>query len=766
MKGKDIDEMEFPDFEDDNSEKPEILNEEKVELENDELFNGSFDFDDIEIPVLEDKVSEISENNSELDDFDFEIESENIISEKEPFENNDNEINASDFDFEDIQEIKEENNFDNAVSEDKDSLDDFEFDFNKEDIAENTKNDFDDFDFEHEISDKVEDEIVDDFLNNEVQEDKPEFEEIISEDSSEIITSDFDDFDFDEVESTIESEIEEFEELDLNSSENLTNNTIESNLDNSNYEELKEEEMVSKKSDDFDDFDFDETENNKELDKEDSFEFDTFDNKSDEDFNDFDFDTSDNDKESDFEFEPISANKEDEFETKFDFDEEPSSNKDNDKEEFEDLKFEEEDEEAHIPRVLKDDENDSTDVKENETQSKNAASKVKIILGLVVVALISIGGLLGFNILNKYADEDPVEEVEEVTPKKQENKVKKEIEEDRLTSSDIAEIDDISSKSTPTRKNIVEETKPEIKIKEEKFSERNSTSNEETIRLNNQLESLIGKMSSISEKVSTVESENNRLRRLVEELKNANRNNSNSNFENFKLEFSNVKSEITLLKEQVSNDKSFNKETMIKFLQIFKKLKEEINTLKSQQVDKSIIEEKLAQIDDLNKQFESLNTKVANNEVINKINNLEKELNIKKLKEVEQQVYKNNQQLEKTVNKKKSVLELLEEKNKEKDMESNSIIVEEDEELKVPLSVTIEDEGDYEKPVVKKQVVKKKVKHTYKFIGTIEGVIYLKNSSGTIAEYRINDHLPGYGEILKIYKDGTIETEEGPVNFK
>lgn len=95
------------------------------------------------------------------------------------------------------------------------------------------------------------------------------------------------------------------------------------------------------------------------------------------------------------------------------------------------------------------------------------------------------------------------------------------------------------------------------------------------------------------------------------------------------------------------------------------------------------------------------------------------------------------------------------------------MVDEDDEDLKVPLSVTIEEDSEESpKPVVKKQTVKKKTNHEYFFIGTIEGVVYLKSASGSISEYRVNEQLPGYGEILKIYKDGSIETENGNVKFK
>jgi len=49
----------------------------------------------------------------------------------------------------------------------------------------------------------------------------------------------------------------------------------------------------------------------------------------------------------------------------------------------------------------------------------------------------------------------------------------------------------------------------------------------------------------------------------------------------------------------------------------------------------------------------------------------------------------------------------------------------------------------------------------------IEGVIYLKNQSGDIKDFKVGDVLPGYGEVLKINDNGSIETEKlGTTSFK
>lgn len=266
----------------------------------------------------------------------------------------------------------------------------------------------------------------------------------------------------------------------------------------------------------------------------------------------------------------------------------------------------------------------------------------------------------------------------------------------------------------------------------------------------------------MSNELESVKTENVRMKKLIDSMKQGS---NGKDFESFQLDISGLKTEVGNLKKQVLAEKSFNKETMMKFLMISKKLKEEVNNLKSSQVSKEEIESKLQEIDSLSKQIETLNTKVSNNEVMSKIATLEKNMNDKKLQEVESKLNKKESENARESNKQKSVLELLEEKNKEKRIEKNAVVVDEDDEdLRVPLSVTIEDNAT-EKPVVRKQEVQKKQRHIYYFIGTIEGVVYLKNSAGSIAEYRVGELLPGYGEILKIYKDGSIETENGNVRF-
>lgn len=57
-------------------------------------------------------------------------------------------------------------------------------------------------------------------------------------------------------------------------------------------------------------------------------------------------------------------------------------------------------------------------------------------------------------------------------------------------------------------------------------------------------------------------------------------------------------------------------------------------------------------------------------------------------------------------------------------------------------------------------------KYNYILVGTIEGLIYLKNSSGSINSYRVGDVIQGYGEIHNIYDDGSVLTSKGNFDFK
>ena len=662
MKGKDDKDMDFPDFEEESLDDNEISKKNNSEENIEDIFNGSFEEDLENIPVLEEEVKSINENTS--------------------FE---------EFSFDDVEDL------------------------------ENPKNEFEEFSFD-EVVESAE---TDDFDFDEVNE-KSETKEEFSFDEV-VESAETDDFDFDEVteKDSFENskDTSEFEELVSNIEEDF-NFGDEKNEEN---EEFKGTEMSSKDRSNIDD-DF-------EFETNDDFEFEEESNISTNENFDFE-DESNISTNEEFSFEEDSNSKDEDFNTSYNF-EENNSDVDSDIED-------------HTPRVLKDDDNNE----ESNEEKKSSANKIKLILGIISVVLLILGGSIGWKVFNSSMLEY---EEEKETETEVESKPNKNIKKQEILSEEIDLIEEpkeVIKKSS--EKNIVE---PKIEFNE---VSQNKEYEEKYNKLNGQFETVIKNMSSLSSKISSVESENMRLKKIVSDLKNSPQ--SNGKFENFELDFSKIKSEVSTIKEQIDNEKSYNKETMIKFLQISKKLREEILVLKSKQVDKSIIEEKLLEIDQLNKQFEILSNKVSNNEVLNKLTTLEKEITANKLAEVEKQVIQNNKQVQKTVNGKKSVLELLEEKNKEKDIESSSTIIEE-EELRIPLSVTIED--DYEdRPIVKKQKVKKPIKNVYKFIGTIEGVVYLKNSSGSISEYRIRDHLPGYGEILKIYKDGTIETEDGPLNFK
>ena len=57
-------------------------------------------------------------------------------------------------------------------------------------------------------------------------------------------------------------------------------------------------------------------------------------------------------------------------------------------------------------------------------------------------------------------------------------------------------------------------------------------------------------------------------------------------------------------------------------------------------------------------------------------------------------------------------------------------------------------------------------KYKYTLSGTIEGSIYLKNNTGSIKDYNVGDVLPGFGEIYKIYEDGSIYTSKGNFSFE
>lgn len=689
--------------------------------------NEEFDFDmlDMDKPDVTPPTDNTTDFNldddfnaptaiSDSNDFNFEDDIvDDSVNNVNPIENN----NVSDF-----EEIKSDETFDFNQDDNKPSDDDFDFSgVNNDSTQSNT-----DFDFE-------------DATNN-------DFEEILEKDIAAVLepadTFNLDDSQKDDFDFMNDDKVDE--------PKDIVNNDI---YDNKSDKGISD--MTKKDDYDFDDGDFNFDENN---------------GKASSNKNDVKNNSYDND---DFDFG--NDNKSDDFDTTFNLE-------DNDKDDFDFGNPKDEHADFDVNDKSHDDTSDEivADKRDDFSDEPKVKKPISPIIKYSALALaISLLGGGGFFAYTNYFTSS-FEETEEQAPApkkvkaekatkevKEKEKPKAVVKEEKVTdlSSELAGLDDMGTTEPVKSVKKSTELKQDIQIPVNNAPVvDNSKLAQDYEKLEGQFATVIGSVSKMSNELDAVKSENARMKDLLNKVKN---DNSSAEFESFQLDFSTLKNEVAGLKEQVIAEKSFNKETMIKFLTISKKLKEEVTNLKSSQVSKEEVAAKLQEISDLSKQVEILNSKVSNTEVMSKIATLEKSMNDKKLQEVETQLNKNKTSEAAKSNKNKSVLELLEERNKEKDLEKNTVVIEEEDDLKVPLSVTIEEESaEDERPVVKKQTVKKKVKNEYYLIGTIEGTVYLKNSSGTPVDYRVGDQLPGYGSILKIYKDGSVETESGNVKFK
>lgn len=758
------DKTDKPDDFDFDFNEPEVIQaSKKEESEDSNAFDAEeFSFDepdlnDAEIPLLTDKVD---------DDFSFEEPNINEIPETNDLEffeelETPPELGTpelSDFESEDFLSSSENDEFlfedapitDNTDSPSFDDSEDFSFDepisINQEPVKKEELSEFeefgndDKFTFEDDSKTKKEavttndtiDELADDdWLDEHISASKTSKDDEFS--NTNITASKEekeDDFFFDESPSQNldNAELNEFEEIGEDFTQSLESDFFEEPPKNTKAveEKLDEDQYMVNNSFNKDnvDKDYKPMAHNK-----DEFEFED-DSKDDNFDNDFSFD-EEPEVEPDFNFSA---------------DDENTNHKENKKRETE--------EEEELEPI--------SSYSDEDAPEKGKSNVIKYSLIALAVALMG-GGALYLKLAPTTYEDEEIDSVaqEEVAPVKKETRVpKKEQVKAPQAKTDIAnELDslgDLANKDATKPQRTVEPTRNSDPVMPTSSS---GASVQQLKDMQNQLNSVMGNVSKLSRDLETANNDNKRLERLVEQTK---QNSNTAGMEAFQLDFSNLRSDVNIMKQQLNTEKESTKDTMIKFLTISKRLKEEIESLKNSQLDKKVVEDKLKEIDNLTKQLEVLNNKVSNTEVISKINNIEKAMNEKKLSEVEKQVTKTQKEVKASSNTgKKSVLELLEAKNKK----ASENVVEEEEPLTVPLSVVIEEDATSDQPVVKKQTVKQKPSYKYYFVGTIEGIVYLKNSAGTIVDYREHDQLPGYGEILKIYNDGSIETEQGNVKF-
>lgn len=310
----------------------------------------------------------------------------------------------------------------------------------------------------------------------------------------------------------------------------------------------------------------------------------------------------------------------------------------------------------------------------------------------------------------------------------------------------------------------------------------------------------------IQEKISKIEKENRELKTaLKESISNNEQLIKEVNKIKIQIEDDNIQENIT---KKLDEDRSYHKETMMKLLGVTKSLKGEIEDLKVNKVDKSelldvveLIDLSFDEIDEIKDGINEFNKKQDETGKDNpfghkieikkpillkfpeaEVEKAKKELNIKgakpeiinskKIKLIDEPKPKKPTVLdrgyaEKNVNKKQSI------ENRELRRKTASELLRERFEKRNQVIVEYNKQQE-EKTVqrTKKPVGKVNVssvdysKFNYVLIGTIEGVIYLRNNIGSIDNYRVNDILPGYGQIQKINEDGSVITNKGNFKFK
>lgn len=192
----------------------------------------------------------------------------------------------------------------------------------------------------------------------------------------------------------------------------------------------------------------------------------------------------------------------------------------------------------------------------------------------------------------------------------------------------------------------------------------------------------------------------------------------------FKIEFNDLNSKTKQLEVQFGDDQSANKVMATNFFAVVKKLNEDIQDVKNTTARQDSLDEQTKRIDNTFKQLVKVKDKAAEDNLTYRVDLIEKRMKFR------------NPNGDRTFEDKNNVRKVL-------------------------------SEGLFEGDTVKQEQPIPDVKYKYGFVGMIEGVIYLKNQSGDIKDFKVGDVLPGYGEVLKINDNGSVETEKlGTVSFK
>lgn len=225
----------------------------------------------------------------------------------------------------------------------------------------------------------------------------------------------------------------------------------------------------------------------------------------------------------------------------------------------------------------------------------------------------------------------------------------------------------------------------------------------------------------MEQRISSLEKENAVLKKVINEVQTSI---DPDTINRFKVEFNDLTSKTKQLQVQFDDDQASNKMMATNFYAVVKKLNDDVQRTEQNAATQNSLDEQIKRIDNSFKQLVKMKDKDAEDNLAYRVDLIEKRMNFR------------NPNNDRTFEDKNNVKKVL-------------------------------SEGLFEGDTVKQEQKIPDIKYKYSFVGMIEGVIYLKTNSGDIKDFKVGDVLPGYGEVLKINENGSLETEkQGTVSFK
>lgn len=246
-----------------------------------------------------------------------------------------------------------------------------------------------------------------------------------------------------------------------------------------------------------------------------------------------------------------------------------------------------------------------------------------------------------------------------------------------------------------------------------------------SVQIDDLKKELLSQMSSdknaLEQRLNSLEKENSMLKNVINQVQSSI---DPDQINRFKIEFNDLNSKTKQLEVQFGDDQSANKVMATNFFTVVKKLNEDIQQISATTARQDSLDEQTKRIDNTFKQLVKMKDKAAEDNITYRVDLIEKRMKFR------------NPNNDRTFEDKNNVRKVL-------------------------------SEGLFEGDTLKQEQPIPDIKYKYSFVGMIEGVIYLKNQSGDIKDFKVGDVLPGYGEILKINDNGSIETEKlGTTSFK